>query len=114
MNPTFKVNLGVYFGSGLPTGAPDAPIYTHTHRLPTYKRVDIGLSKQIIGGEALLKKKGVMKGFRSLWVTLEVLNMLQAVNTVSYTYVKDVNGNQYGVPNYLTPRQLNLKLMAEF
>lgn len=114
MNPTFKMNIGLYFGSGLPTGAPNTPLYTHTYRLPPYRRIDIGLSKQFIGGEAMHPKKGFFSGFKSLWVTAEILNLLQVNNTVSYTWVKDVNNNMYGVPNYLTPRQINIKIGAEF
>ena len=114
MNPTFKMNLGLYFGSGLPTGAPNTPLYTHTYRMPPYRRVDIGLSKQIIGGESLRPKKGFFKGFKNLWVTMEVLNLLQISNTISYTWVRDFNNNQYGVPNYLTPRQINIKIGADF
>lgn len=114
MNPTFKMNIGLYFGSGLPTGAPNTPLFTHTHRLPPYRRVDIGLSKQIIGGEALQPKNGIFKSFKSLWITAEILNLLQVNNTVSYTWVKDYNNNPYGVPNYLTPRQINIKIGAYF
>jgi hypothetical protein len=114
MNPTFKMNIGLYFGSGLPTGAPNTPLFTHTHRLPPYRRIDIGLSKQIIGGEALQPKKGFFSGFRTLWITAEILNLLQVDNTISYTFVRDINNNQYGVPNYLTPRQVNIKIGAEF
>ncbi len=114
MNPTFKMNIGVYFGSGLPTGAPNTPLYTHTFRLPSYRRVDIGLSKQIIGGGALNPKKGFFGGFKSLWVTAEILNLLQVNNTISYTWVRDFNNNMYGVPNYLTPRQINIKIGADF
>jgi hypothetical protein len=114
MNPTFKMNLGLYFGSGLPTGAPNTPLYTHTHRMPPYRRVDIGLSKQIIGIEAMRPTKGFFKGFKNLWVTLEILNLLQINNTISYTWVRDFNNNMYGVPNYLTPRQLNVKIGADF
>ncbi|MEI6060588.1 MAG: TonB-dependent receptor, partial [Bacteroidota bacterium] len=85
-----------------------------TRRLPPYRRVDIGLSKQIIGGEALQPRKGFFSGFKSLWVTAEILNLLQVDNTISYTFVRDFNNNQYGVPNYLTPRQVNIKIGAEF
>jgi hypothetical protein len=59
-------------------------------------------------------KKGFFKGFKSLWATFEILNLLQVNNTISYTWVKDFNGNMYGVPNYLTPRQINIKIGAEF
>lgn len=114
MNPTFKVNLGFYFGSGLPTGAPNTPFYTHVFRLAPYRRVDLGLSKQIIGPESLRPIKGFFKGFKVLWITAEVLNMLDINNTVSYSWVRDMNNNQYGVPNYLTPRQINIKIGAEF
>ncbi len=114
MDPTFKMNLGLYFGSGMPTGAPNTPLHTHTKRIPAYRRVDIGLSKQIIGGEALQPRTGFFKGFKSLWITAEILNLLQLYNTISYTYVRDFNNNQYGVPNYLTPRQINIKIGAEF
>lgn len=114
MNPTFKMNLGLYFGSGLPTGAPNTPLFTHTLRMPPYRRVDIGLSKQIIGGEALHPKSGFFKGFKNLWVSMEILNLLQISNTISYTWVRDFNNNQYAVPNYLTPRQINIKLGADF
>lgn len=114
MNPTFSMSIGLYFGSGLPTGPPDAPLYTHTYRMPSYKRIDLGLAKQIIGGGALEPKTGFFSGFKSLWVSLEVLNLLQVYNTVSYTWVKDFNNNQYGVPNYLTPRQINVKIGATF
>ena len=56
----------------------------------------------------------VFKGFKNLWVTMEILNLLQISNTISYTWVRDFNNNQYGVPNYLTPRQINIKLGADF
>ncbi|MBK7212611.1 MAG: TonB-dependent receptor [Bacteroidales bacterium] len=113
-NPTYKMNLGAYFGSGLPTGAPFTPIYTHTHRMSQYVRVDIGLSKQLIGQATKKPLPTFFKGFKALWASLEVLNLLQVSNTISYNWVRDYNGNQYGVPNYLTPRQVNVKLIAEF
>jgi len=113
-NPSFKMNVGMYFGSGLPTGAPNTPLYTHTKRIAPYRRVDIGLAKQIIGPEGLKPGAGFFKNFKTMWVTLEILNLLQVDNTISYNWVRDFNGNQYSVPNYLTPRQVNIKLAAEF
>lgn len=113
-DPSYKMNVGVYFGSGQPTGAPNTPLHTHTKRIAPYRRVDIGLAKQIIGAEAWNPNTGFFKGFKNLWVTLEILNLLQVNNTISYNWVRDSDGNQYGVPNYLTPRQINIKLAAEF
>jgi hypothetical protein len=76
--------------------------------------VDIGLSKQIIGGNTTFSKKNPFRVFHSMWISLEVFNLLQINNTVSYLWVTDINNQQYAVPNYLTPRQFNLKLQASF
>jgi hypothetical protein len=43
-----------------------------------------------------------------------VFNLLQVNNVISYLWVADVSGNQWAVPNYLTRRQLNLKLIVNF
>jgi len=113
-NPTYKMSLTLIFGSGLPFGPPQSPKYTHTLRMPPYRRVDIGFSKELIGEHTSFAPKSVFRGFKSVWVTLEVLNLLQINNTVSYIWVTDIYGRQYAVPNFLTPRQLNLRLIAKF
>jgi hypothetical protein len=113
-NPTYGMSLTLIFGTGLPFGAPDSPKYTHTNRMPPYRRVDIGFSKQLITEKTKFKDKNPLKVFTSAWINLEVLNLFGTNNTVSYNWVTDVNNRQYAVPNYLTPRQLNLKLLVEF
>ncbi|MBM3405412.1 MAG: TonB-dependent receptor [Bacteroidetes bacterium] len=112
--PTWKMYLGLYYGSSVPFGPPNSPKYKHTLRIPAYKRVDIGFSKQLIGENANFSRKNPLKYFKSMWLTLEVFNLLQISNVVSYIWVSDIDNRQYAVPNYLTPRQLNLKLIAEF
>ncbi len=112
--PTWKVNLTLVYGTGLPIGPPDSPRSEQTLRLPAYKRVDIGLSKQLIGEHTKFKEKNPLRAFRSMWVALEIFNLLQFNNTVSYLWITDINGRQYAVPNYLTPRTFNLKLIADF
>ena len=113
-NPTYGMSLTLLFGSGLPFGAPDSPKYTHTKRMPPYRRVDIGFSKQLISEKTQFKEKNPLRVFSSVWINLEVLNLFGTNNTVSYTWVRDVNNRQYAVPNYLTPRQINLRLLVEF
>ena len=49
-----------------------------------------------------------------MFVSLEIFNLLQVNNTVSYTWITDVTNRQYAVPNYLTKRTLNLKLQVKF
>ncbi len=114
MNPTYKMHLALYFGSSLPFGPPKSARYQQTLRMPPYRRVDIGFSKQIIGERVTFPKSNPLMRVSSLWVSLEVFNLLQVSNTISYVWVTDVTGVQYAVPNYLTPRQLNIKLVAQF
>ncbi len=113
-NPTYKMHLKLVFGSSLPFGPPNSEKYQHTLRIPPYRRVDIGFSKQIIGENTQHKPNSFFRFFESLWITAEVFNLLQISNTVSYLWVKDVNNRLYAVPNYLTPRQLNVRLIATF
>jgi hypothetical protein len=82
--------------------------------MPPYRRVDIGFSKQLIGGHTSFKEKNPLGYLESVWISLEIFNLLQVNNTISYIWVKDINGTQYAVPNYLTPRQLNVKLVVQF
>lgn len=111
--PTYRVHLTMMFGSRLPFGPPNTQRYQQTRRMPEYRRVDIGFSKQIVS-EDQRNQRFLLRNVKNMWVSLEVFNLLQIKNTISYIWVKDVNNIQYGVPNYLTPRQLNLKLVAEF
>jgi hypothetical protein len=113
-NPTWKMHLKLIFGTGLPFGPPDSPKYQHILRYPPYRRVDIGFSKQLIGGYSEFKEKNPLKYIDNAWITLEVFNLFQIFNTISYTWVTDINGRQYAVPNYLSPRLVNLKLKVEF
>jgi hypothetical protein len=114
MNPTYKMFLNFLYGSGLPFGPIDSPPYAQTLRMPSYLRVDVGFSKQIKSENNPLSHKNILRKFKNIWLSLEVFNVLGANNTISYTWVKDVYNQQFAVPNYLTPRQLNLKLYCDF
>ncbi len=113
--PTYKMHLNLIFGTGVPFGPPGIDRYKDIFRMPPYRRVDIGFSKQIIGDN--VKKPlhiKVFKHLNSMWFSLEVFNLLQVPNVVSYLWVADVNGTKYAVPNYLTSRQLNARLNIRF
>jgi len=113
-NPTYKMHLTLIFGSSLPFGPPGLNRYKDTLRIPPYRRVDIGFSKQLKSEDSKLKPKNFFNHFKTIWISLEVFNLLQVNNTISYIWITDVNNRQYAVPNYLTPRQLNLRLIAQF
>jgi hypothetical protein len=113
-NPTYKMNLTFHYGSGLPFGPPSNERYRDTLRIPAYIRVDIGLSKQLIGPRSNFKPKSPFRHFKSVWVGIDGFNLLQRNNVLSYLWLTDVTGRQYAIPNYLTSRQVNLRLHIEF
>lgn len=115
-DPTFRVSLTLTYGSGLPFNPPQASPEEKLQdfRLPAYRRVDIGFSK-VLKAEGKTYKKQFLNSFKSLWVSLEVFNLLATNNTVSYLWIKDIStSREYAVPNFLTGRLLNVKLVAQF
>ncbi len=80
-------------------------------RTPPYKRVDFGLMYGIILPPADGESR---RGIKSLWAGLDVFNLLDISNVSSYYWVTDVNSIQYAVPNYLTRRQINVRLTLDF
>ena len=113
-SPTYKVHLNMLYGSRLPIGSPQSDHYTADFRIPAYKRVDIGFSKDFLDDYTLRKPKFLDKYFNSFIAYLEVFNLLNINNTISYLWLKDVDNVQYAVPNYLTGRQFNFKLILKF
>ena len=114
-NPTYKMYIKLLFGTALPLGPPDTERYADTLRYQTsYRRVDIGFAKQLIGGYSSFRPKNPLRYFKTMWISLEIFNLFNIRNTISYLWVRDFNGRQYAVPNYLTPRQINLKLVITF
>jgi hypothetical protein len=113
-HPSYKMHLNLLYGTGLPTGPPSFERYKDTLRIPPYRRVDIGFSFLLLSEKKELKTNSPLKIFKSIWLSAEVFNLLQINNTISYLWIKDVTGRQYAVPNYLTSRRLNIKLVAQF
>jgi len=119
-NPDYRVNLMLSYGSGLPYYLGGDARYKEGNRLPAYRRVDIGFSKILIGGQSEKQKLYAKKHektatkFEALELGVDVYNLLQINNVISYIWVKDFQNNTYGVPNYLTGRRLNVKLIGKF
>ena len=105
------------FASRLPYGPPGEERYKDTIRSSNYRRVDIGFSKDIIHDHTDRSKFGknsVLHHVDKMWISLEVFNLLDITNTTNYNWIKDVTGRQYSIPNTLTSRRLNLKLVVQF
>lgn len=113
-SPTYKVHLNLLYGSKMPIGPTNVPRYLDKYYIPSYKRIDIGFSKDFLDDEATHKPKFLARNFNSAILFVEVFNLLNIDNTVSYLWLNDVNNVQYAIPNYLTGRQLNLKLILKF
>ncbi len=112
--PSFKVHLSLLFGTGLPFGPPTHERYKDILRTPPYRRVDIGFSKQLLTKRTQAERKSFTKHFEDMWISAEVFNLLGINNTVSYLWINDVTGRQYAIPNFLTSRRVNVKLVIKF
>lgn len=112
--PMFKISLKGIISDGLTFGAPMKGRAEGYYRAPAYKRVDMGLTYIIIGGEEQWSKYGFWRNIKSATIGVDVFNLFDFANVNSYTWVTDVNNVQYAVPNYLTRRQLNVRLAVRF
>lgn len=106
----WKMSLKLAYADGLPFSAPHRELETNTFRAAAYKRADIGMSYRVLNNEHR-ERKSV---FRNIWLSLDCLNLLGINNVNSYYWVTDVTNQQYAVPNYLTGRQINARLLFEF
>ena len=111
--PSYRMYLNLVYGSGLPFGPPDRNRYNDTLTMPSYRRVDIGFLKVVVD-EKDTKKIGWKRYFKSAMVGLEIFNMLDVQNTISYLWIQDVEARTWAVPNYLTGRRINIKVVARF
>ena len=110
-NPTVKVNLNLVYGSGLPFAPLNKYYVRDVTKSPAYRRVDLGFSKLILFKDREVKKNA---NIESIWITLDILNLLGVSNTISYIWIEDFNGAEYAVPNTLSQRFVNLKVSVNF
>jgi hypothetical protein len=115
-NKNFKAHINMMYATGLPVGPPGGHLYNNVMRLPDYKRVDIGFSALLLDADRREHPShSYFNKLRSIWASLEVFNLLSIQNTLSYTWIQDNSTNkQFAVPNRLTSRLLNLKLLFNF
>jgi len=112
-NPKFAMSLKLIWADGLPFGPPDSKKSFATLRMPPYRRVDIGLSRQLVAGEDKIMQSGFLKYIKKIWIGVDCFNLLDIQNVNSYYWVTDISNRQWAVPNYLTGRQFNIRITAE-
>ncbi len=114
-NKNFKVYLNTLYGSNLPYNIPGSIKYRNALTIPAYIRVDIGFSALLLDAEKENRRShNPFRNFNNIWATLEVFNLIDRPNTVSYLLIKDFANNTYALPNRLTPRLLNFKIVARW
>ncbi|MFA7133199.1 MAG: hypothetical protein WC108_07875 [Bacteroidales bacterium] len=112
--PFLRVYLNFNFGTGYPYGVPNAERKEQTYRMPSYMRADIAFTFRIKDENTKWAQNNFMRHIKKIWFNVEWFNIFGNQNTISYMWIADYDGRYYGVPNYLTPSQINAKLSFEF
>lgn len=110
----WTMNLKGSLAGGLPFGPPHGGREESVFRTSPYKRVDIGMSRILLDNTDGNRTSGFGRHLRSIWLGVDVLNLLDISNVNSYFWVTDTGNNQFAVPNYLTRRQINVRVLVEF
>jgi hypothetical protein len=113
-NKNFKVHLNMIYGSNMPYNIPNSVRYRNALKIDPYIRVDIGFSALLLSDKNLRRSHNPFKNFENIWASFEVFNLIDRANTISYQLIKDFSNTTYSIPNRLTPRLINLKIIARF
>ena len=114
-NKNFKVYISTIYGSNLPYNIPGNVRYRNALRIEPYIRMDIGFSALLLAGDkAARRSHSPFRNFENIWATFEVFNLIDRPNTISYLLIKDFSNNIFTLPNRLTPRLVNFKIVARW
>jgi hypothetical protein len=109
------VHLSFIYASGLPFGPPNNEVNRNVFTMSPYKRLDIGFSATL-RDENKIKEgaKPFLRAIKSIWATVEIFNILDFENQVSVSWIRDFDNNQFAVPNSLTGRRINARMVFKF
>ncbi len=113
-NKNFKVYLNTLYGSNMPYNIPGSTRYRNALTIEPYIRVDIGFSALLLNVQSTRRSHSPFKNFDNIWASLEIFNVVDRANTISYQLVKDFSNTIYTIPNRLTPRLVNFKIVAKW
>lgn len=114
-NKNFKVYFNMLYSSNLPFNIPGSVRYRNALIIDPYIRADIGFSAMLLDSDKSNRRShSPFLGFENIWASVEIFNMIDRANTISYQLVKDFDNNTYALPNKLTPRLLNFKIAARW
>lgn len=114
-NKNFKMYLNLLYGSNMPYNIPNAVRYRNAAVIEPYIRADIGFSALLMDDDRSKRRShSPFRNFDNIWASLEIFNIIDRANTISYLFVKDFSNTVYLLPNRLTPRLLNFKIVARW
>jgi hypothetical protein len=114
-NKNFRFFMNLLYGSNMPYSIPGSVKYRDALIIPPYIRVDVGFSALLLDADRNTRRShSPFRNFENIWATFEVFNLIDRENTISYLLIKDFSNTTYAIPQRLTPRLLNLKLVARF
>lgn len=114
-NQNNKVYLNILYGSNLPYSIPNNIKFRNQLKIDPYIRVDIGFSTLLYSKyQQKQKSNHPFSQLETIWATIEVFNLIDRDNIIAYQFIKDYNNSNYALPNRLTPRLLNFKIIAKF
>ncbi|HSN07807.1 MAG TPA: hypothetical protein VLS85_02160, partial [Hanamia sp.] len=113
-NKNFKVHLNLIYGSNMSYNIPNSMKYRNALIIEPYIRADIGFSALLLSEKSLRRSHSPFRSFENIWASLEVFNLIDRANTISYQLIKDFANDTFSIPNRLTPRLINFKLLARF
>jgi hypothetical protein len=113
-NKNFKVHLNLIYGSNMSFNIPNSMKYRNALIIEPYIRADIGFSALLLSEKSLRRSHSPFRGFDNIWASLEVFNLIDRANTISYQLIKDFANNTFSIPTRLTSRLINFKLLARF
>lgn len=108
----WKLSLKACFAGGLPYGPPHTGLEKHVFRSTAYKRVDIGMNFRALNNEDRHLRR--FNAIKNIWIGVDCFNVFGFNNVSGYFWVTDTQGQQYAVPNYLTERRINGRVLFEF
>jgi hypothetical protein len=118
-NPAWRAHVNISFSTGIPIVSPYNNRFDQYHRLPAYRRVDLGITRVIKSHNGKNPENVRFSRFEEIVAGLDVFNLLDINNTVSYLWIMTVNNlsgrsRHFAIPDYLTGRSLNFRLSAKF
>ncbi|WP_317046537.1 TonB-dependent receptor [Nonlabens agnitus] len=111
--PQLRMYLNLVYNTGLPGGSPNyADPYDFQFRLRDYRRADLGINYVFKDDNNNSK---TFANFDEFYIGAEIYNIFDNQNSITNIWVRDIaTSRQIAIPNFLTPRVLNFRVVARF